>query len=35
MQCSFGLMVKSRTAAPQSVRELIHYAQELTLDSGT
>ena len=32
MYCHFGLMVKSRSAAPQAVRDLIGYAQSLTFD---
>jgi len=32
MHCRFGLMVKSRSSAPQSARDLIQYAQTLTFD---
>ena len=32
MHCRFGLMVKSRSAAPQAARDLIQYAQALSFD---
>lgn len=32
MHCRFGLMVKSRSAAPQAIRDLIQYAQTLNFE---